>query len=130
MAYDGTKPVTGTSPVSSEIRENFRALKEDNIVDAKGFGAWVDKSASYGAQQATTDGFVIAVGQIASVEHIYFYTDSSADPATLRGELYQNGAAFIKGTITCPVKKNDYWKIVVDGANATIERVYWIPLGS
>lgn len=32
MAYDGTKPATGSSLVSSEIRENFRALKEDGIV--------------------------------------------------------------------------------------------------
>jgi len=32
MAYDGSKPANGSNLVSSEIRENFRALKEDGIV--------------------------------------------------------------------------------------------------
>lgn len=34
MAYDSTKPVTGGSLVAADIRENFRALKEDGIVVA------------------------------------------------------------------------------------------------
>jgi len=34
MAYDATKPATGSSPVAADIRENFRALKADRIVDA------------------------------------------------------------------------------------------------
>ena len=34
MAYDSTKPANGTSLVSADIRENFRALKEDGIVVA------------------------------------------------------------------------------------------------
>ena len=32
MAYDSTKPATGGFLVSADIRENFRALKEDGIV--------------------------------------------------------------------------------------------------
>jgi len=32
MAYDATKPATGGFLVSADIRENFRALKEDGIV--------------------------------------------------------------------------------------------------
>ena len=40
MAYDSTKPATGGSLVSADIRENFRALKEDGIVLPKtGTGA-------------------------------------------------------------------------------------------
>ena len=34
MAYSSTKPANGTSLVSADIRENFRALKEDGIVVA------------------------------------------------------------------------------------------------
>lgn len=34
MAYDATKPEAGTALVSADIRENFRALKEDRIVVA------------------------------------------------------------------------------------------------
>ena len=32
MAYDGSKPANGSNLVSSEIRENFRALKEDGMI--------------------------------------------------------------------------------------------------
>lgn len=32
MAYDGTKPVTGGSLIAADMRENFRALKEDWII--------------------------------------------------------------------------------------------------
>ena len=40
MAYDSTKPATGGSLVAADIRENFRALKEDGIVLPKtGTGA-------------------------------------------------------------------------------------------
>ncbi|MEM7828368.1 MAG: hypothetical protein QW561_03420 [Candidatus Aenigmatarchaeota archaeon] len=34
MAYDETKPVTGGPLIAAEIRENFRALKDDMIVNA------------------------------------------------------------------------------------------------
>ena len=33
MAYDSSKPVTGGSLVAADMRENFRALKEDGIVE-------------------------------------------------------------------------------------------------
>ena len=33
MAFDSTKPVTGGSLVAADVRENFRALKEDDIVE-------------------------------------------------------------------------------------------------
>ena len=32
MAYDSSKPANGGSLVSADIRENFRALKEDGIM--------------------------------------------------------------------------------------------------
>ena len=34
MAYDETKPVTGGALVAADVRENFRALKDDVIVNA------------------------------------------------------------------------------------------------
>ena len=83
-------------------------------------GAWVDKSSSYGAQQAATDGFVVVwlVSSLASG-----FTDGNADPTTKRcAAEATNGNSF-----TMPVKKNDYWKVVLD-SGLTIT-VYWIPLG-
>jgi hypothetical protein len=44
MAYDGTRPANNSSLVSADIRENFRALKDDGIVYAAG----ITKSISAG----------------------------------------------------------------------------------
>ena len=97
---------------------------------AKTFGAWVDKSADYGAQQATCDGFVLVIGGGGTNQNISAYTDSAADPSTKRGWIrYVNaGESNDASTITMPVKKNDYWKVVLDAGNAIT--VYWIPLGN
>lgn len=95
------------------------------------FGAWVDKSTSYGAQQAATDGFVIAYGTMGNGNYIQGFTDSNADPTTLRahiqnyGGIGSSGAYYIQ-TITMPVRKNDYWKILT---NQSVITAYWIPFG-
>jgi len=34
MTYDPAKPADGSAPVAADMRENFRALKEDQIVNA------------------------------------------------------------------------------------------------
>lgn len=45
------------------------------------FGTWLDKTASYGPQQATNDGFIAAYGTVgATAGSIYIYTDSSSPP--------------------------------------------------
>lgn len=64
MAYDSTKPVTGGSLIAADIRENFRALKEDGIVLPKtGTGA-TDACAGNDARlsntRTPTDGSVTA----------------------------------------------------------------------
>lgn len=83
-------------------------------------GAWVDKSSSYGAQQAATDGFVV-VNLVSSIA--YGYTDGNANPTTKRcGTEATNANGFVM-----PVKKNDYWKVILD-SGSTIT-VYWLPLG-
>jgi len=103
------------------------------------FGAWVDKSASYAAQQAATDGFVTVwarydtpAGQTPIT--IICYTDSNADPTTVRGKgaVTNPGANYdpmYYYNFTMPVKKNDYWKITRSGT-PNDWAVYWIPLGS
>jgi hypothetical protein len=97
-------------------------------VDTKGFGTWVDKSASYGAQQAATDGFVIARGWSAGGEFTALgYTDANANPTTLRGwAASPTGGS--DNSFCMPVKKNDYWKVVFSNYNS--RAVYWIPFGN
>jgi hypothetical protein len=93
------------------------------------FGSWVDKTSSYGAQQAATDGFVVASGVSISSNGIYGYTDSNSNPTTLRNQSTIAAASNFYGSFTMPVKKSDYWKVLVD-PGVTSLAVYWIPLGS
>ena len=57
------------------------------------------------------------------------YTDGNANPTTKVQRFYATTglAPNTGGSIMFPVKKNDYWKIVVSNVTPT---VYWIPLGS
>ena len=96
-------------------------------------GAWVNKSASYGAQQAATDGFVIATGWGSindGVDHVYGYSDSASNPTTLRGIISTNSSTTnVIGSFCFPVKKGDYWKVVHVGSREPFA-VWWIPLGA
>lgn len=95
------------------------------------FGAWVDKSSSYGAQQAATDGFVLAYStQGQENKRMIGYTDGNTTPTTVRADFDLRGAYSAgRGTLNImfPVRKGDYWRVVTD---ATIGKVWWIPLGS
>ncbi len=103
------------------------SLNDDGTLNPP-LGTWVDKSASYGAQQATTDGFVVAyLTPSQNYGALTGYTDVNIDPTTIRAVIDSIAQGFY-GSIMFPVKKSDYWKIVA--ANVTTIAVYWIPLGS
>ncbi len=100
-------------------------------------GAWVNKSASYGAQVAATDGFVVAYNHNSNganpggdvTSDLVGWTDVNANPTTIRAiSSSVGGTTNIWNQITFPVKKGDYWKVTIgSGAVGTI--VWWIPLG-
>lgn len=93
-------------------------------------GAWVNKTTSYGAQQAATDGFVLAsVDNTAGGGGVFGYTDGNANPTTTRALITDRLQGDLYMSILFPVRKNDYWKVTLEGL-ATIKSVYWIPLGS
>lgn len=62
MAYDGSKPPDDGSLVSADIRENFRALKEDDIVEGVAAGGITESMLSSAVQGlfAQHDGTQIA----------------------------------------------------------------------
>ncbi len=106
------------------------------------FGAAVDKSASYAAQQAATDGFVegymeeTCTGAGTYTVKLDAYTDANADPTTLKQQInfYDDGShewvgQKIAGTFNFTVKKSDYWKIVITGTPTAL-KVWWRPLGT
>lgn len=89
-------------------------------------GAWSDKSADYGAQLASTDGFVMCYAY--NAHYVRGYTDVNADPVTLRAYIRDGGddAGDSGGTFLMPVKSGDSWKVVKDAG--TSFGVFWIPL--
>lgn len=95
-----------------------------------GLGAWSDKSSSYGAQQAATDGFVVGyVNTNGQAGSFIGYTDANSNPTTAR--QYIDPAA-VGGSLyypfCMPVRKSDYWKFVLTGAWTVT--VFWVPLGN
>jgi len=94
------------------------------------FGDWVDKSSNYGAQQAITDGIVMAyTNGLENEDELRGYTDSNSNPLTLRA-YYRAPRAYADGhvryTLMMPVKKDHYWK--VEGSAGEISNVYWLPI--
>ena len=102
-------------------------------------GAWVNKSSNYGAQQATTDGFVLLEAEATNPNYVYIkyvgYSDNNANPSTVRARTQLRGVPSMNVescSFMFPVRKNDYWKIVrtvTEGSESDLS-VYWIPLGS
>jgi hypothetical protein len=101
------------------------------------FGTVVDKSSSYAAQKAATDGFIkftVVHGQ-ANNNHVQIdgYSDSAADPLTLLSTEYLTwdnnpDSSKLRGGDCFFVRKNDYWKIVVTSGTSYTLKVYWAPI--
>jgi hypothetical protein len=100
-----------------------------NVLTAA-LGSPVSKSINT-VYQANTDGFVIAYSNTyGSHGYMNGYADTSSSPSTIR--VHQEGQADehpMNLCVTFPVKKGEYWKIVV-GENTTSATITWMPLGS
>jgi len=90
------------------------------LPDDDAFGSWASKSNDT-VYQAATDGFVIAY-KAGDADYLAGYTDGSNPPTTLR--VRARGLGGNQVSITMPVKKSDYWKVVKAG------NVWWMPIGA
>jgi len=80
-AYDATKPVTGGSLVAADIRENFRALKEDKIVS----GTMQMKTGTYEGNGADNRSIDISINLAAATyAFVQIKRDDSTDWAVYR----------------------------------------------
>jgi|GEM_PF-3190050 len=92
------------------------------------FGEWqsvsITKNTVY---QASTDGILIVNAQSTYIndKYLYLYTDANNPPTTLRARLGGSGGSD-EGSITCPIKKNHYYKVSGTGS---ITNAYWLPIG-
>lgn len=119
-----TQTELGTDVAGSAADLKTRLAVSMNA-DGTLLGAWVDKSASYAAQQATTDGFVcVIVNSSGTDANVQGYSDANANPTTIRGRCFT--AHNYTSSFMFPVKKSDYWKVIVTAGG--IDAVYWIPL--
>jgi hypothetical protein len=130
-------PITPTAAPDADYEvANKKYVDDQADAHVPALGAWVDKSASYAAQQAATDGYVMVVASETSSAtdyEIILYSDSNADPSTIRGhsKIREQGdyGNLQYCNLLTPVKKSDYWKVTRSSAPTTWA-VYWIPLGS
>ncbi len=136
----GNVGIGTTSPDSSKGTGGYLDAKDVYLRDTGkwasegggGFGSWESKSVNT-VYQATTDGFVSVMAYGAGGNYdawIGGYTDSSNPPGTLRTASLARDTTMRYG-ITMPVKKGDYWRIVInvgDGSTAGYS-IYWLPIG-
>ncbi len=85
-----------------------------SIAYTTGFGAWGSATADGNGHQVTTDGFLLCYASGGTVSSLIVYSDSSSTPTTERARAYILNQT--SNTVMCPVKKNDYYKIVVSGS--------------
>ncbi|MFA5095929.1 MAG: hypothetical protein WC478_01155 [Candidatus Omnitrophota bacterium] len=101
-----------------------------NIDISSKFGDWVDKSSSYGAQQATTDGEVHAYAFLANGNYLRILTDAANPPTIVRQEGYTDSGIQFTASLKCSVKKGDYWMVTNNGVASGSVVVYWMPKGA
>ena len=118
---------TDVAGSTSDLKTRLAVSLNNNGTVKNLLGSWVDKSASYGAQQAATDGFVVGYFTGDDGSNVKAYTDINADPTTLRFWIDMGGSNINGMNFMLPVKKGDYWKLVVTVTTIT---VYWIPLAT
>jgi hypothetical protein len=111
VVYDGTN-LQLLSPIS-------------NTFSQTGFGGWTTATADGAGYQVTTDGFLVGYApSVGGSPTLDIYSDSNATPTTKRAQF----AGVTGGISFCvPVKKNDYYKIVVVTYSLT---VFLIPHGT
>ena len=109
-----------TSPTSTPV-----------FARAMPLGGFADVTTAYGATLATTDGFVVGYATPSGVIacQATCYSDANANPTTVVcvSGAVTGGGSLTYSNIFFPVKRNNYWKIVL--ANATMTALYWVPLG-
>jgi len=122
---DGTLAANSDSKIATQ-----KATK--TYVDGKvvALGSWVSKSFDT-VYQAATDGHVVCYISVDNGDRFQLLTDSSNPPGTVRGELETgSGTTAFRGSMSSPVKKNDYYKVaIVSGAVGT-SAMYFIPQGA
>ena len=124
MSYDGNKPATSSAPVAAEIRENFRALKEDNIVSAKGVTSGLDASKS--ASPAVGDMYISTDTGITYKCSVVNVWSQVANPGGILGS-FKNKIIISTGNATADIDADElcledssYNKVTIRAVNLSV----------
>lgn len=88
------------------------------------FGAWDGTKTRNTIYQAATNGFVI-VSLTNFSTSAYLESDAVTAPSVVRARTATGAAGGVNASFCCPVKKDDYWRAVIDTASF---EMWWIPL--
>lgn len=90
-----------------------------------GLGAWASKTNNT-SYLAEADGFVIAYAGYSDLQYVIGYSDASNPPTTVRARCDTYSSAAVVYSITFPVRKGNYYKVL---GSTDVTTVWWIPLG-
>lgn len=129
FSSDGT--LSGNSDTEVPTEKAVKTYVDDG--DDKDLdGDWESKSFDTN-YQATVGGFVVAKAEATGSArgHLVGYTDSSSTPSTARAHFAISAASpyINRGSLMMPVKKGDYYKVVVTNTVDTLSNtiLYFLP---
>lgn len=122
-----------TTNITSEELENLTNGTDADSLHShptlnSAFGTWSSGLGNGTIYQAATDGIVVAWSFASAGQGGNYtdgYTDSSASPTT-KVQEDRHTSTYGSSNACFPVKKNDYWKVVIGGGTVNI---FWMPLG-
>jgi len=99
------------------------------------FGTWTNLNSNSGTlakdevYKAGSDGFVVILSNtVSGQDGFYIESDGSNPPATMRMRTHSDNGGH-GHSITCPIRKDDYWKVTVDQGTGP-SSIFWLPIGT
>ena len=136
--FSGTVTFLTTAPrvpaaaptIANQVANKQYVDDQIAAVSSGSFGAWATKNVTT-IYRAATDGFVLVQvhENFSSSDYCQILTDSGANPSTVRMKF---ASTYLSNTVSliCPVRKSDYYQVVIYGLNAANVTIYWLPMGT
>jgi len=130
LTYNGSKWVNiHVGATGSVLKSNGTGATPSfqAITTMSGFGTWTAKSSGTSYLAATDGILTVEVVDAGSGSYATILTDGSNPPTTVRGRPGANSSGSNVAMGSCPVKKNDYYKVnFTTGGDGTCT-IFWLP---
>lgn len=134
-ANTGLGPKFSAQGTDANIDLQLEAKGTGVVKPSRLFGAWDATKANNTVYQAATDGFIMGWVSTGGYNGSTFigniYSDGTNPPTTVRASAagIQEGSAGHTLFVIAPIRKGDYYKIVLTGSGAVVGSIFWMPLG-